>query len=172
VIFLAFSHRTSGQKRISIQLGSIMSSQHRSPWHVDVFRTLTRFNLPKQLPRRPSVPKSWTFLPRQWPPNIPGLGINMNLLQTSSSSAVDELSRRYSQPSTSSYDSCMSTVDPGRPSFDHMTNYGAQPRDFDDDTSSCSSSSYSELISLLIYENCSRHVPVLCEAKVLKRSDG
>jgi hypothetical protein len=128
--------------------------QHRSPWHVDVFRTLTRFNLPKQLPRRPSVPKSWTFLPRQWPPNLPGvLGINMNLLQqtVSSSSVVDELSRRYSQaPSSSSYDSCMSTVDPaalGRPSFDHMTHYGVQPHDFDDDdTSSCSSSSYSELL--------------------------
>ena len=128
-----------------------MSSQYRSPWHVDVFRTLTRFNLPKQLPRRPSVPKTWTFLPRQWPPNIPGLGININLLQTSSSSAVDDLSRRYSQPS-SSYDSCMSTVDPCRPSFDQMTNYGMQPHDFDD-TSSCSSSSYSELSSTVFIQN-------------------
>lgn len=133
---------------------SIMSSQHRSPWHVDVFRTLTRFNLPKQLPRRPSVPKTWTFLPRQWPPNIPGLNINVNILQQpshrrSSPPVDEELPRRFSQPSRSSYDSCMSTVlDPGRPSFDQLANYGTQAHDWD--SSSCSSSSYSELLWLFV----------------------
>lgn len=129
-----------------------MSSQQTSwnPWmNVDVFRSLARFNLPKQLPRRPSVPKSWAFLPRQWPQTISsGFGLGMNLLATQNSS-TRRYSRSRSSTSLASYDSCLSTVGRGRPSFDQAANYGVND-DFDT-SSSCSSSSYSELHFHAIY---------------------
>ena len=138
-----------------------MSSQRQqqqaswNPWHVDVFRSLARFNLPKQLPRRPSLtPRTWAFLPRQWPPNIiPGLGLNLLHQQHHSSfSPAGQGAPRYSRSSsTASYDSCISAVVSGRPSFDQTANYGGgqQP---DSDISSCSSSSYSKsLIQIATY---------------------
>lgn len=129
-----------------------MSSQQTS-WHMDVLRSLARFNLAKQLPRRPPVPKTWAFLPRQWPvptiaTSIPGFGLSMNLLAQHNLSSSTRYSR--SDDSLASYDSCLSTLDRGgRPSFVRLDNYGAR-HDFDT-SSSCSSSSYSELHTFTLY---------------------